>query len=170
MVCAFVNDQLDKPVLEALRAGGTKLIALRSSGYNHVNRAVAERRGITVVHVPHYSPHAVAEHAIALILALNRNIPRAYSRVREGNFSIDGLLGFDLHGKTAGLVGVGKIGFYVARILQGFGCRVLAVEPAPRPETLAEGVTLCSFRDVLAAADIISPALPAHASHTTHYQ
>lgn len=102
-VCAFVNDRLDATVLEALRAGGTRSIALRSAGYNHVDLAAAARLGFTVVHVPRYSPHAVAEHTLALILALNRHIHRAHNRVREGNFSIDGLLGFDLYGKTVGL-------------------------------------------------------------------
>lgn len=159
-VCAFVNDQLDARVLEVLHAGGTKLIALRSAGYNHVDLVAATRLGFTVVHVPRYSPHAVAEHTIALMLALNRHIHRAHSRVREGNFSIEGLLGFDLHGKTVGLVGVGQIGLCVARILRGFGCRVLAVDPEPLPEALSENVILCSLGDMLDATDIISLHCP----------
>lgn len=159
VVCAFVNDQLDAGVLETLRGGGTQLVALRSGGYNHVDLAAAQRAGLVVVHVPRYSPHAVAEHALALILALNRHIPRAYNRVREGNFSIEGLLGFDLHGKTVGVVGLGKIGLCAARLLHGFGCRVLAVDPAPPAERHQE-ITLCSLEDMLPAAEIISLHCP----------
>ena len=159
-VCAFVNDQLSADVLERLHAGGTRLIALRSAGYNHVDLAAARRLGLTVTYVPHYSPHAVAEHTLALILALNRHLHRAYSRVREGNFSIDGLLGFDLHGKTVGLVGVGKIGVCVARILHGFGCRVLTVDPTPLPEELGTTVTPCSLDEMLEAAEIVSLHCP----------
>jgi D-lactate dehydrogenase len=155
-----VNDRLDSPVLEALSAGGTRILALRSAGYNHVDLAAAARLGFTIVHVPRYSPHAVAEHTLALILALNRHIHRAYNRVREGNFAIDGLLGFDLHCKTVGLVGVGKIGFCVARILHGFGCRVLAVDPDPLPEALEDNVIASSLDDMLASADIISLHCP----------
>src|SRR5687767_5668546 len=126
--CAFVNDQLGAEVLERLAAGRTRLIALRSAGFNHVDLKAAQKLGLTVVRVPAYSPYAVAEHTVALILALNRKIYRAYARVREGNFALDGLLGFDLHGRTAGVVGTGKIGTGVARILTGFGCRVLAYD------------------------------------------
>jgi D-lactate dehydrogenase len=159
-VCAFVNDQLPAAVLETLHAGGTRLIALRSAGFNHVDLAAARRLGLTVVHVPRYSPHAVAEHAVALILALNRHIHRAYNRVREGNFSIEGLLGFDLHGKTVGLVGLGKIGLCLAQILQGFGCRVLAVDPLPLPAAASGHVTACSLDELLATADIVSLHCP----------
>lgn len=160
VVCAFVNDILNAEVLELLHAGGARLIALRSAGFNHVDLETARRLRLCVVHVPRYSPHAVAEHTLALILALNRNIHRAYNRVREGNFSIDGLLGFDLHGKTAGLIGVGKIGFCVARILHGFGCRVLVVDPEPLPEALEETALPCSLEHMLAEADIISLHCP----------
>ena len=159
-VCAFVNDQVSAEVLGLLAAGGTKLIALRSAGYNHVDLKAAGRLGLTVVHVPDYSPHAVAEHTIALMLTLNRHIHRAHNRVREGNFSIDGLLGFDLHGKTAGLVGVGKIGLCVARILHGFGCRVLAVDPMPLSAEAASHLTVCSLEEMLGTADIISLHCP----------
>ena len=110
VVCPFVNDNADAVVLERLHAGGTRMIALRSAGFNHVDLAAAERLGITVARVPAYSPHAVAEHAVGLILALNRRLPRAAARTREGDFSLHGLLGFDLHGKTVGVVGTGKIG------------------------------------------------------------
>lgn len=160
VVCAFVNDQLDVAVLTALQAGGTRLIALRSAGYNHVDLAAARRLGLAVIHVPVYSPHAVAEHTVALLLALNRGIHRAHNRVREGNFSIDGLLGFDLYGKTAGLVGLGKIGECVARILHGFGCRVLATDPAPLNEALKSIVTVVPFDELLANSDIVSLHCP----------
>ncbi|HVL75326.1 MAG TPA: 2-hydroxyacid dehydrogenase [Noviherbaspirillum sp.] len=130
-VCAFVNDQLSEPALEMLHAGGTRLLALRSAGFNHVDLAAAERLGMTVARVPAYSPHAVAEHAAALVLSLNRRTYRAYNRVREGNFSLDGLLGFDLNGKTVGVIGTGKIGLVFARIMHGFGCRILASDPTP---------------------------------------
>lgn len=149
VVCAFVNDQLYADVLTPLRAGGTRLIALRSAGYNHVDLQAARHLGLTVVHVPRYSPHAVAEHTLALILALNRHIPRAHNRVRDGNFSLEGLLGFDLHGRTVGLVGLGQIGLCVAQILHGFGCRVLAVDPAPTPEALTRIAIPTSFAEML---------------------
>ena len=130
-VCSFVNDRIDRQALQTLHAGGTRLIALRSAGYNHVDLRAAAELGFTIVRVPAYSPHAVAEHAVALILALNRRIHRAYNRVREGNFSLVGLMGFDLNGKTVGVVGTGKIGAAFCRIALGFGCRVLATG-APR--------------------------------------
>lgn len=130
-VCAFVNDNLSADVLEQLHAGGTRCLALRSAGFNHVDVAAAKRLGFQVAHVPAYSPHAVAEHAVGLILSLNRRINRAANRVREGNFSLDGLLGFDLAGKTAGVIGTGKIGAIVAKILQGFDCRVLLFDKYP---------------------------------------
>lgn len=163
-VSLFVNDRADASALAVLAAGGTRLITLRSAGYNHVDLAAARRLGLTVTHVPDYSPHAVAEHAIALLLSLVRHIPHAYSRVREGNFCIDGLLGFDLHGKTAVLVGVGKIGLITGRILLGFGCRVLAYDPRPGVEALAAGFTFGPLEEILGQADIVSlhcPYLPA---------
>jgi len=159
-VCAFVNDQLDAVVLKALYNDGTRLIALRSAGYNHVDLAAARQLGLAVVHVPQYSPHAVAEHTVALMLALNRHIHRAYNRVREGNFSIEGLLGFDLHGKTVGLVGVGKIGGCVAQILRGFGCRVLAVDPVPLSQAAEKTVTYCSLDEMLSQSDVVSLHCP----------
>ena len=121
-VCAFVNDRLDREVLGRLVRAGTTLIAMRCAGVNNVDLVAAKELGLTVVHVPSYSPHAIAEHTIGMILALNRKIHRAYNRVREGNFALDGLLGFDLHGKTVGIVGTGQIGTIVARIMHGFGC------------------------------------------------
>lgn len=133
-VCAFVNDQLSANTLIALASGGTRLIALRSAGFNHVDLEAAARLGLQVVRVPEYSPYAVAEHAVSLILSLNRKTHRAYSRVREGNFSLDGLVGFDLYGKTVGVVGTGRIGSVMAKIMKGFGCRVLAYDLKPNTQ------------------------------------
>lgn len=133
-VCAFVNDDLSEAVLKTLSHQGTRLIALRSAGFNNVDLGCAEELGMTVAHVPAYSPHAVAEHALALILSLNRKTFRAYNRVREGNFSLDGLLGFDLAGKTVGVIGTGKIGGIFVRIMNSLGCEVLAYDPKPNPE------------------------------------
>lgn len=133
-VCIFVNDHADRPALEALAALGVKHVALRCAGFNGVDLAAARDLGLAVTRVPAYSPHAVAEHAVALLLALNRKIPRANNRVHDLNFSLNGLVGFDLHGKTAGIVGTGKIGRITAQILRGFGMRVLAFDPFPSPE------------------------------------
>lgn len=138
-VCAFVNDDLSAGVLKQLHKIGIKFLALRSAGFNHVDVAEAKRLGFQVAHVPAYSPHAVAEHTIGLMLALNRRITRAANRVREGNFSLDGLLGFDLAGKTVGVIGTGKIGAIVAKILQGFDCRVLMFDRYPNEACHAWG-------------------------------
>ena len=159
-VCAFVNDQLDAEVLTRLAAGGTRLVALRSAGYNHVDLAAAARLGLTVTRVPAYSPHAVAEHTVALMLALNRKVHRAWARVRDGNFSLDGLLGFDLVRRTVGVVGTGKIGVAVARIMAGFGCRVLAFDPVPNPDCVALGASYVTFPDLLAGSDIVTLHCP----------
>lgn len=165
-VCSFVNDELDERTLTALRNGGTRLVALRSAGFNHVDVAAAARLGLPVVRVPEYSPHAVAEHAVALVLALNRKIHRAYARVREWNFSLDGLVGFDLHGKTVGIVGTGRIGQAAARIFCGFGCAVLAYDLRPDPALAALGVRYVELPEIFAAADIISLHVPlSPASH-----
>lgn len=130
-VCLYSNDHADVGVIETFDAIGVRLIALRSAGFNNVDLAAAQARGLIVCRVPAYSPHAVAEHCFALILALVRKIHRAYNRVREGNFSLDGLLGFDLVGKTIGIVGVGNIGAVVGQIASGFGCKVLGSDPNP---------------------------------------
>jgi len=160
-VCSFVSDTLDQRALEQLKAGGTRLIALRSAGYNHVDLIAAERLGLPVVRVPEYSPYAVAEHAVALVLALNRKIHRAHARVREGNFSLEGLVGFDLHGKTVGIVGTGRIGKVAARIFRGFGCDVLAYDLAPDPAFAGEtGVRYSELAALYRAADIISLHVP----------
>lgn len=161
-VCAFVNDRLDRPTLESLRAGGCKLVALRSAGYNHVDLAAAHDVGLPVVRVPEYSPYAVAEHAVALVMTLNRKIHRAYARVREWNFSLDGLVGFDLHGKTVGIVGTGKIGRVAARIFGGFGCRVLAYDVAPSGD-----LDYVDLPELYRASDIISLHVPL--TPTTHH-
>jgi len=160
-VCSFVSDKLDARTLELLRDGGTRLIALRSAGYNHVDLAAAARLGLPVVRVPEYSPYAVAEHAVALVLALNRKIHRAHARVREGNFSLEGLVGFDLHGKTVGIVGTGKIGQVAARIFTGFGCRVLAYDTAPNQAfAAATGVSYCELEQLYREADVLSLHVP----------
>jgi D-lactate dehydrogenase len=160
VVCAFVNDQLDATVLTALASGGTRMIALRSAGFNHVDVNHARGVGLTVSRVPAYSPHAVAEHTIAMILSLNRKIHRAYARVREGNFALDGLLGFDLFDRTAGIVGTGKIGTVVARILLGFGCRILAYDVAPSQECREMGVEYVPIDDIWTRSDIITLHTP----------
>lgn len=159
-VCVFVNDMLDAPCLERLAAGGVRLIALRCAGFNNVNLEAARANGIAVARVPAYSPHAVAEHTLALILTLNRKIHRAYNRVREGNFALEGLLGFDLHGKTVGLVGTGKIGTVVLRILRGFGCELLACDPFPNSEAEALGARYVSKAELLAQSHIITLHCP----------
>jgi len=160
VVCAFINDDLSAPVLERLAAGGTRLIALRSAGYNHVDLPAAQRLGISVVRVPAYSPHAVAEHAVALILALNRQLHRAYNRTRDGDFSLHGLTGFDLVGKTVGIVGTGQIGATFAKIMSGFGCKLLAYDPYPNPQVEALGAQYVSLEALLAQAQIISLHCP----------
>lgn len=159
-ICAFVNDELDDDVLAALAAHGTRLIALRCAGFNHVDLTSAMRHNLTVARVPAYSPHAVAEHTVALILALNRKIHKAYARVREGNFALDGLLGFDLEGRTIGIVGTGKIGLCVARIMHGFGCKVLGCDPAPDRDFIQIGGRYVPFAELLAASDIVSLHCP----------
>jgi D-lactate dehydrogenase len=159
-VCAFVNDHLDPAILRALADGGTRLIALRSAGFNNVDLVAAAELGMVVVRVPAYSPHAVAEHTVALILALNRSLPRAVGRVREGNFALEGLLGFDLHGKTAGIVGTGQIGAVVARIMAGFGCRVLGCDPYPNPACLELGVRYVALPELLAESDVVTLHAP----------
>jgi D-lactate dehydrogenase len=159
-VCAFVNDQLDAAVLDALATAGTRCVALRSAGYNNVDLAAAARAGITVVRVPAYSPNAVAEHTLALILALNRRIHRAYARVREGNFALDGLVGFDLAGKTVTVVGTGRIGTVIARLLWHLRCRVLAVDTYHDPHLLELGVEYVDLATGFAEADVITLNCP----------
>lgn len=159
-VCVFVNDVLDETTLTDLTEHGLKVIALRCAGFNNVDLVTADRLGIQVVRVPAYSPHAVAEHTIALLLALNRRIHRAFSRVREGNFSLNGLMGFDLHGKTAGVIGTGRIGILVAGILKGFGCEVLTFDIQQNPEVEQLGAKPVSLGELFAQSDVISLHCP----------
>jgi len=159
-VCIFVNDVADANVLEALRAGGTGLVALRCTGFNNVDLAAASRLGIKVVRVVDYSPYSVAEHAVALLLALNRKTHRAYNRTRDSNFSLDGLMGFDFHGKTAAVVGTGKIGRVFARIMLGFGCEVIGYDPFRSAEFEALGARYAPPGEIGANADIVSLHCP----------
>ncbi|WP_199555690.1 2-hydroxyacid dehydrogenase [Sandaracinobacteroides hominis] len=160
-VCVFVNDLLDAPTLEALAQGGTRIVALRCAGFNNVDLAVAERLGIAVVRVPAYSPHAVAEFSIGLLLALDRRIPRAWARVRENNFALEGLIGRNLHGRTVGVVGTGRIGALVARSLcAGFGCNVLASDIAEDEELKQLGVRYVPLADLIGASEIITLHCP----------
>jgi D-lactate dehydrogenase len=161
-VCVFVNDELDRPCLEELASLGVELVALRSAGFNNVDIGSARRLKLIVTRVPAYSPHAVAEHAVALLLTLNRKIHRAFNRVRELNFSLNGLEGFDLYGKTAGIIGTGKIGRATGQILRGFGMRVLAYDPFPdhdwAKQTGVEYVEDLSM--LLGNADVVSLHAP----------
>jgi D-lactate dehydrogenase len=167
VVCAFINDDLSAPILERLAAGGTRLIALRSAGFNHVDLPAAQRLGLSVVRVPTYSPHAVAEHAVALILSLNRHLHRAYNRTRDGDFTLHGLTGFDLVGKTVGVVGTGQIGATFARIMAGFGCQLLAYDPYPNQQVEALGARYLPLDQLLEQAQIISLHCPLN-EHTRH--
>ena len=166
-VCAFVNDMLDAAVLERLHAGGTHWIALRSAGFNNVDSAAAKRLGMTVVRVPAYSPHAVAEYTVGLMLTLNRKIHRAYNRVREGNFSLKGLIGFDFRGRTVGIVGTGQIGATVARIMAGFGCKLLGFDVHPNADCVAVGMTYVDIDQLFSESDIITLHCPL--TPQTHY-
>ncbi len=160
-VCVFVNDTVSAEVLGALKNLGVRLVALRCAGFNNVDLETARTLGITVVRVPAYSPYAVAEHTVGLMMALNRKLHRAYNRIREGNFALDGLMGFDMHGKTVGIIGTGKIGRVTAGILKGFGCRVLAYDLYPNPDYASElGFSYVSFDDLLKASDIVSLHCP----------
>ncbi|WP_448578279.1 2-hydroxyacid dehydrogenase [Thermaurantiacus sp.] len=159
-VSAFVNDEVDAAALATLAGLGVGLVALRCAGFNQVDLAAAHQLGVRIGRVPAYSPHAVAEHAVGLMLALNRHLCRAWSRVREGNFALDGLVGFDMAGKTAGIVGTGSIGQVMARILIGFGCHVIATDPAPDPGLEALGVRYMPFPALAEAADIVTLHCP----------
>lgn len=163
-VCVFVNDHVDADVLQRLHAGGTRVIALRCAGYNNVDLVAAERLGMQVVRVPAYSPHSVAEHTVALMLALNRRVHRAFNRVREGNFSLDGLVGFELRSRTVGVVGTGRIGAAVVDILSGFGSEILAYDIQPAESVAARGARYVPLDELLAASDVVTlhcPLLPA---------
>ena len=160
-VCVFVNDRVDRPCLEILASLEVRLLALRCAGYNNVDLVAARELGITVTRVPAYSPNAVAEHAVALLLTLNRKIHRAFNRVREQNFSLSGLVGFDLHGKTVGIIGTGKIGRIAAQILGGFGTEVIAYDPFPATEWAAtHQVRYVELNELLRISHVISLHLP----------
>lgn len=166
-VCVFVNDRVNAQVIDILAKGKVKLIALRCAGFNNVDLNRAEEKGIAVVRVPEYSPYAVAEHALGLILTLNRKYHRAHNRVREGNFSLDGLLGFDIHGKTVGVIGTGKIGQIFINIMSGFGCRILAYDKFPQESLKKKGVEYVDLEELYKQSDIISLHCPLN--HDTYH-
>lgn len=160
VLCAFVHDDLSVKTIEVLRKGKTRLIALRCAGFNNVDILAADNAGIVVCNVPNYSPHAVAEHTVGLMLCLNRKYHRSYWRVREGNFALDGLLGFDMAGKTVGIIGTGRIGSVVARILLGMGCAVIAYDPVPSEDCKSMGVRYITFDELIEQSDIITIHCP----------
>lgn len=159
-VCCFVNDHLDAGVIQQLATKGVTLIALRCAGFNQVDLVATKQLGITVARVPEYSPHAVAEHTLGLILMLNRNLHRAHHRIRENDYSLNGLLGFDLENKTVAVIGTGKIGQVFAKIMGGIGCRVIAYDPQPSEDLLRADVAYVTLAQAWAQADIISLHCP----------
>jgi len=159
-VCVFVNDSVDAAVLDILAAQGTRIVATRSTGYNHIDVDAAQRLGIAVVRVTDYSPHSVAEFAVGLLLAVNRKIARASTRTRDGNFDLDGLMGFDLHGKTVGVIGTGKIGVIFARIMAGFGCTIVGYDKYPAPAFEALGGRYAGIEELLQCSDVVSLHCP----------
>ena len=164
-ICVFVNDHVDRETVQILKTLGVKAVALRCAGFNNVDLKATSELGLTVVRVPAYSPHAVAEHAVALILTLNRKTHKAYNRVREGNFALDGLVGFDLNQKTVGVVGMGRIGSVFANIMVGFGCKVLAYDPFQSQEKIIGAVPdsrieFCDLNRIYSDSDIISLHCP----------
>jgi len=164
VVCVFVNDKLNAKVIKKLADNNIKHIALRCAGFNNVDLEAAEKHNIKVTRVPAYSPQAVAEHALSLILTLNRKTHKAYNRIKEGNFSLHGLIGFDLHDKTVGVIGTGKIGIAFCKNMLGLGCEVLAYDVNPQKELEKDGVTYVSLEELYKKSDIISlhcPLMPA---------
>ncbi|ENG6220913.1 D-lactate dehydrogenase, partial [Shigella flexneri] len=159
-VCIFVNDDGSHPVLEELKKHGVKYIALRCAGFNNVDLDAAKELGLKVVRVPAYDPEAVAEHAIGMMMTLNRRIHRAYQRTRDANFSLEGLTGFTMYGKTAGVIGTGKIGVAMLRILKGFGMRLLAFDPYPSAAALELGVEYVDLPTLFSESDVISLHCP----------
>ncbi|RTR35003.1 2-hydroxyacid dehydrogenase [Shewanella atlantica] len=159
-ICAFVNDSLCEEVLVELAKNGTKIIAMRCAGFNNVDLDAAKRLGIRVVNVPAYSPESVAEHTIALMLTLNRKVHKAYQRTRDANFSLEGLVGFNMHNRTVGVIGTGKIGLATIKVLQGFGCKVLAHDPFPNQAVIDMGVDYVSLDEIYPNCDIISLHCP----------
>lgn len=167
VVCVFVNDVVNEETIKILSANGIELIALRCAGYNNVDLEAADKEGIKVVRVPAYSPEAVAEHALALILTLNRKTHKAYNRVREGNFSLKNLIGFNLSNKTIGIIGTGKIGATFGKLLKGFGSKLIAYDIAENEELVAAGVEFLPLTGVFKQSDIISLHCPLN-KHTKH--
>ncbi|WP_291963455.1 2-hydroxyacid dehydrogenase [Maribacter sp.] len=167
VVCVFVNDVVNEETIKILSANGIELIALRCAGYNNVDLEAADKEGIKVVRVPAYSPEAVAEHALALILTLNRKTHKAYNRVREGNFSLKNLIGFNLSNKTIGIIGTGKIGATFGKLLKGFGSKLIAYDIAENEELVAAGVEFLPLEEVFQQSDIISLHCPLN-KHTKH--
>jgi len=162
-VCIFVNDEANKAVLTQLNAYGINIIALRCAGFNNVDIEFAQQLGMKICRVPEYSPEAVAEHTVGLMLTLSRKFHKAYNRIREENFALDGLMGFNLFNKTVGIIGAGHIGLATLKILNGFGCKLIAVDPMQSPEALSLGVKYVSLNELFSQADIISlhcPLLP----------
>lgn len=159
-VCIFVNDVCNADVISRLAAGGVRLILCRSAGFNHVDLKAAKAHGMTVMRVPAYSPESVAEHTVAMILSLIRHMHHQYNRVRNGNYSMDGLVGFTLHGKTAGICGTGKIGLATARILKGFGCTLLGNDPYPSQECEALGMSYVDRDTLFSRSDIVILTAP----------
>jgi D-lactate dehydrogenase len=166
-VCVFVNDKVNEEVIAVLAAKGVKIIALRCAGFNNVDLEAARHHGLRVCRVPEYSPQAVAEHAVAMLLTLNRKTHKAYNRVREQNFSLNGLLGFNLYGRTVGVIGTGKIGAAFCKIMLGFGCKVIAYDIAVNEELQSSGVTYAALDEVLRISDILSLHCPLN--EKTHY-
>jgi D-lactate dehydrogenase len=167
VVCCFVNDSLNVSVIDGLYERGVQLIALRSAGYNHVDYAYAQKKGISICRVPSYSPQAIAEHTVALILCLNRKVHQAYNRVREGNFSLNGLMGFNLDQKIVGIIGTGQIGTALAKILNGFGCKILAFDPIPNECCIKLGVSYTNLDSLFKNSDIVSLHCPLN-DNTSH--
>lgn len=159
-VCVFVNDEVNKQVLQKLAHYGVKILALRCAGFDNVDLAEAKKLGITVVRVPAYSPEAVAEHAVALMMTLNRRTHKAYQRTRDANFSLDGLTGFNMHNRTAGVIGTGKIGLAVIRILKGFGMQILAHDPYPNDTAVQLGAKYVELDELYANSDVITLHCP----------
>ncbi|PXY95971.1 D-lactate dehydrogenase [Frischella perrara] len=159
-VCVFVNDQVDKKALHELAAVGVKILALRCAGFDNVDLEAAEKLGITVVRVPAYSPEAVAEHAVALMMTLNRRTHKAYQRTRDANFALDGLTGFNMHNRTAGVIGTGKIGLAIIRILKGFGMNILAYDPYPNDTAVELGASYVNLDELYAKSDVITLHCP----------
>ncbi|MCD8547614.1 MAG: 2-hydroxyacid dehydrogenase [Aeromonadaceae bacterium] len=160
VVCAFVNDDVSREVLSELAQFGTRLLAMRCAGYNNVDLAAAKELGIKVLRVPAYSPEATAEHAVGMMMALNRKIHKAYQRTRDANFALDGLVGFNMHGRTAGIIGTGKIGIAALRILKGFGMRLLVNDPYPNPVAQELGAEYVDLDTLFRQADVISLHCP----------